>query len=58
MGQRVLEEDKPEYTFVDFVNELQGNTEDGDKYQDEEELCAMFPQNTIDYLWELYQSLK
>ena len=57
MGQRVLEEDKPEYTFVDFVNEIQG-FEGADKYDDEEELCKAYTENTINYLWELYQSLK
>jgi len=46
-----------DYTFVDFVNEV-NNTEGEDNFQDEDELCQHYPQHTIDYLWEMYQSLR
>jgi len=50
-------EDEPEYTFTDFINE-QLNLEGEDQYNDEEDICKQYKQTTLDYMWELYQSLK
>ena len=50
-------EDKPEYTLLDFINEFLG-LEGDDRFTDMEDVCKEYRQESIDQIWEIYQSLK